>query len=118
MLQMPKPGTLDTNQSLISYGCEEVYNQICKELGQKLIRYKFVRAVLSYSNFSYFAGNHFSSTLDCIDLEKYEAKGSVFFVGSSVFKGNSYTNTGLQIILSATKFASNFVNGFIRTIQS
>lgn len=112
VLQMPKPAVLNTSRKTISYGDKKVYNQICQDLCCKLTQYNFIRKVDSFSDFDYFPGNHFSSTLDGVKLDEYESYNSVFFVGSSVFKGNSYTNTGLQIIVTATRFVSDFVKRF------
>ena len=108
VLQMTDYATLDTVSKSISYGESSSYEKICSRIGFNLNRYKFIRKFNKYSNFVYYPGNHFSSTLSTLDLQNLENNNDIFFTGSSVMKGNSYTNTGVQIMVLAVKFLKKF----------
>ena len=110
VMQMPVHATLDTKKRIIRYGDKSFYDDLCKLIASKLSSFKFIKKFTIYNNFVYFPGNHFTSTLNDVDLKKYESEYSVYFTGSSIIKDNSYTNTGIQIMVAAAKFLSRFVH--------
>lgn len=108
VMQMPGFAKLDTFKRTISYGDSSFYDGLCKQIGSKLSVFKFIKRFSLFEKFIYFPGNHFTSTLCDMDIKKYEYENSIFFVGSSVISGNSYTNTGVQIMVAAANFLARF----------
>ena len=109
VMQMPVYAKLDTSKRTIRYGDKIFYDELCSLIASKLSLFKFIKNFAIYSNFIYFPGNHFTSTLTDVDVKKYESKYSIYFVGSSVIDGNSYTNSGVQIMVATANFLSRFV---------
>jgi hypothetical protein len=117
VMQMKTCAQLDVVDRTITYGQTQSYDKLCKRIGARLSVFKFIKNFSCFEKFTYYPGNHFTSTLSKLDVKKYETEGSIFFAGASVIAGNSFTNTGVQIMVEAARFLTRFDAKEFRKVQ-